>query len=54
MQDMVTLHIFNIKCHVKRKGALRSDQISGKLEALKQLVTTVDHSLMLNVIKLCS
>lgn len=52
MQEMVTLHSIHIKCHIKGKAALTGDQISGKLEVLKQLLTTIAHSLMLNVIKL--
>lgn len=49
---MVTLHSIHIKSRIKGKAALRGDQISGKLEVLKQLLTTIAHSLMLNVIKL--
>lgn len=30
MQEMVTLHIIHIKCHIKRTAALRGDQISVK------------------------
>lgn len=46
------MHSIHIKSRIKGKAALRGDQISGKLEVLKQLLTTIAHSLMLNVIKL--
>lgn len=49
---MVSLHIIHIKCHIKGKAASRGNQISGKLEVFKQLLMTIAHSLMLNVIKL--